>query len=53
MNATIAAVLAERRHPPAAALGQSPVDQLDAVNECRHGALPGDKHVTCLCWRKP
>lgn len=30
--------------------GQSPMDQLDAANECRHGSLPHDERIRCSCW---
>lgn len=29
--------------------GQSPMEALDAANECRHGRLPSDRG-SCGCW---
>lgn len=40
-----AVALLERR-----VLGRSPMDLLDAANECPHGRLPVDVDASCGCW---
>lgn len=51
MNPTYRAVELERQILNSGwTLGQSPVDGLDAANECRHGSLPTDRKIECDCW---